>query len=72
MNMRMIRTEKRNAATRRIDANALIDFDAMARCWGITTEEAITRIVRQMEWRVAALERKANRLIVNEIKGLMK
>lgn len=72
MNMRMTRTAKRTAPIMRFDDNELTNLDAIAHGMGITREEAITRIVRQMEWRVAALERKANALIVNEIKGLMK
>ena len=62
MNARTTRTAKRTAAVGRIDANALIDFDAIAREMGITTEEVITRILTQMQWRVAALERKADTL----------
>ena len=72
MSMRMTRTAKRTAPIMRFDDNEPTNFDAIAQGFGITREEAITRIVRQMEWRVAALERKANALVVNEIKGLMK
>lgn len=62
MNARMTRTAKRTAAVGRIDANALVDFDAIARDMGCSVEEALTRILTQMQWRVAALERKANEL----------
>ena len=62
MSIRMIRTAKRTTAVGRIDANALIDFDAIAREMGCSIEEALTRILTQMQWRVAALERKADAL----------
>ena len=62
MNARTTRTAKRTAAVGRIDANALIDFDAIARDMGCSVEEVLTRILTQMQWRVAALERKADAL----------
>lgn len=62
MNMRTTRTAKRTAAVGRIDANALIDFDTIAHGMGITRDEAITRIVRQMEWRVMALKSEVDAL----------
>ena len=62
MNARTTRTAKRTAPITRLNDNALIDFDAIAREMGITIEEVITRILTQMQWRVAALERKAGAL----------
>lgn len=62
MNMRMIRTAKRTAPITRLYDNAMIDFDTIARDLGITREEVITRILRQMDFYVAALQRKANAL----------
>ena len=60
MNMILTPKAKRTAAVGCLDENALIDFDAIAREKGITIKEVITRILRQLEFRVAALQRETD------------
>ena len=62
MNMILTPKAKRTAPITRLDENAMIDFDTIAHGMGITRDEAITRIVRQMEWRVMALKSEVDAL----------
>lgn len=62
MNMILTPKAKRTEPITRLDDNAMIDFDTIAHGMGITRDEAITRIVRQMEWRVMALKSEVDAL----------
>lgn len=56
---------RRQCVIMRIDEYALAQIDATAESWGITRGEAVARIireVRELEWRMSALERNADAL----------